>query len=196
MAYPTIDEFKTFLAVEQTDSDKDTMLTNLLNAAIEYAEEYTGRNFSGNAVAITQIIQPDLIANDDSGKLLLYLKYDLMGVSEIRIGEESKVATAPIVDRTKIKIINRQFGIVKLDATLPDDAVVQVKYTYGNATTPQPVFQAILAKGVFLADNSGHADLRRVGNVQLGDLNTFFWATTSPPKAVDEALEPYKYIYI
>ena len=127
---------------------------------------------------------------------MLYLKYDLIGIDEVRIGTESEVATATPLADSKVIINDRDFGIVKLDATLPADQVIQIKYRHGNLETPAPISNAILAKAVFLADNTGHADLRRVGNVQLGDLNTFFWATTSPPQAVDKALDPYKHIYL
>ena len=60
MAYPTLDKFKNYLKVE--DNDRDTLLEGLLNTAIAYVEEYTQRNFQGDAIAETAVIHPDQTA--------------------------------------------------------------------------------------------------------------------------------------
>lgn len=81
MAYPVNTDLKTYLSI--SGSGDDAFLTTVINGAIDFCEDYTGRVFvAGNA---TRYFPVELPYVDASGRVL-WLRDDLVTISSLVVG--------------------------------------------------------------------------------------------------------------
>ncbi len=195
MAYIERDLLKQHLNIE--GDDKNDIIDQYLKAAINYVENYTGRSFTGALIDATHTskISADTIRFFKGAGVRVYLNYDISKITEVKIADEAELDTATPIDLSKVEVVSYYFGIVEINTPVEAGQSVQIKYTYGNTTTPDLINQAILARAMINADQSNDIDFRRPSNINLGDLQVSF-NVNELTMATDKILKDFKYISV
>ena len=141
MAYPTITNLKAQLRI--TDTSEDTVLQLCLDQAVEWVEDFTGRNFSGTGVPITdEEYDLDSLTQTTDGSFIQLKQMDIISVEDVKLGDVSIGADDyKWTPEGRLIIFGRIFDVAR--RAFNDFQYVKVSYTYG-ATTFKTIEGAIL----------------------------------------------------
>lgn len=132
MAYQTITNLKSQLRI--TDSAEDSVLQLCLDQAIEWVEDFTGRNFSGTGVAITdEEYDLDSLTQTTDGSFIQLKQMDILSVEDVKLGDVSIGADDyKFTPEGRLVIFGRIFDVAR--RAFNDYQYVKVSYTYGTTT--------------------------------------------------------------
>ncbi len=132
MAYPTITNLKSQLRI--TDNAENSVLQLCLDEAIEWVEDFTGRNFSGTAVTITdEEYDLDSLTQTSDGSFVQLKQMDIVDVTDVKLGDQSIGADDyKFTPEGRLIIFGRIFDVAR--RAFNDFQYVKVSYTYGTTT--------------------------------------------------------------
>ena len=141
MAYPRIDNLKTQLRI--TDSAEDEVLQLCLDQAIEWVEDFTGRNFSGTAISVVnEEYDMDSITQTTDGTVIQLKQMDIVNIDSVELGGVALNADDyKWTPEGRLVIFGRIFDVAR--RAYNDYQYVNVSYDYG-ATTYKTIEGAIL----------------------------------------------------
>ena len=160
MAYSTLTELKSTLGV--TGNEEDARLTNALNGAIAYTENYCGRNFSGTARTVTDEVH--VRGNFDDVDFELF-NYDIRAITSVTLDDQ-------VLDSTKYMLVGRTVRFLDWQSF----SVAKVSYTYGTPETPVDINIAILviAKALYSAAKENDPNAGRKQSESVGDVSVTY----------------------
>jgi hypothetical protein len=181
MTYPINTDLKTYLAI--TGSTEDSLLTTIINGAINYVERATGRDFVSASATRSFPCLPQFV---DSGRKMLTTKgMDFASVSAIVNGDGDTLSASeyylwPIGALTDGRpyyrvVLTDESGLVWTDRP----SLIAVTAHWGFSTAcPAAIFEALLELGANMyrrrqTGNTGQVlQVGRAVLVQPGDLSS------------------------
>lgn len=141
MAYPTLANLKTSLRI--TDATENTELQLALDMAINWVEEFCGRNWSGSAITVTdEEYDLDAFTQTKNNFVIMLKQMDIVTVTSVKLGSSTlSVSEYAFTPEGRLVIYGKIFDVAS--RSFNDYQWVKVTYTYGNAT-PKAVEGSIL----------------------------------------------------
>ena len=137
----------------------DNDLTAILEAAIDYVENYTNRNFSGEAVAVEDEEYLSEEARLAQGECWFKLNFDdARAVSAVKVVSIKGVETTLSNDKYRLVKPNNRIYIA---SRFNYGDIALISYAYGTANTPKMISQIVLAYSRMLANQSENAEISR-----------------------------------
>lgn len=172
MAYPTITDLKLLLNI--TNTNEDSLLTQINTGAKEFAERHAGRVFESASAARSFPLIPRYI--DGTKRLLTTKGMDFTSVSSLVNADGSTIASTDYTLLPVGALVDNQpyYQIRLTDAsglTFTGDGLVVVTAAWGFDTAcPAPIFTAILELGAltYRARMTGNAGaVQQIGQAGL-----------------------------
>lgn len=131
-AYITLAESKTWLGIEDSDTTKDALLTDLITAVDEAINAWTGTRFDGIQTATREL--HDARRQD----ILLPLNGPITGVSAVYMGVNSDGSGGQALDPAGYRFDDTEIAMLYMHMPM-QRGLVAITYTWGYASVPARV---------------------------------------------------------
>ena len=191
MAYSTLSLVKQYLNIDNASYDK--LLKPILDAAIEYIEEYTGQSFA----AVKTVVDEEHLTDELQG---------LKGKYILRVWHSGLTELDNVnIDTVDLNAANRslqykKYGLISFSGSLKSSSIIKVSYKYGTTETPAEINQALNMRCLSLAEQSNHPTLSKsvISSERVGDYQVNYSISLSAQRLdrVEKILNRYKYTSI